>query len=111
MKSINRMIAILSVLVVLCLVSAVSASAGSVYRIGDTDNSGSVNVRDAALVQKSVVHLVELNKTQKKAGDVNKDNRVNIHDATIIQKYCAGRETGCQIGKYVDENELPYVGA
>ena len=61
--------------------------------IGDVNNDNSVDVLDAALVQKYASGKAFLNDEQLAVGDVNGDNSVDILDATEIQKFAAGTIT------------------
>lgn len=61
------------------------------YKIGDTDLSGQVTVKDATLIQKYIASIVDnLNRTQLFLANCDGVGDVNIKDATQIQKYCAG---------------------
>lgn len=60
------------------------------YISGDVDGSGGVSIKDATLIQKSLLNMVFLNDAQMLAADVNGDNQVNILDVSAIQKYVAG---------------------
>lgn len=55
--------------------------------LGDVNCDGSITVKDATLVQKSIAKLATLSAAQEKLADVNKDNAISIKDATLIQKY------------------------
>lgn len=61
---------------------------------GDTDLSGSINVKDATMIQKGIAGIVELSQKQTFAGNVVESDALNIKDATAIQKWCAGINTG-----------------
>jgi len=58
--------------------------------LGDADLNGSVNVKDATIIQKHVASLLTLDEAALAVSDTNKDNRVNVSDATTIQKLVAG---------------------
>ncbi|MBQ4569836.1 MAG: starch-binding protein [Ruminococcus sp.] len=60
------------------------------YLYGDTDLSGTVNVKDATAVQKHTASLINLEGDALVQADVNADGTVNVKDATAIQKYVAG---------------------
>lgn len=76
----------------------------SVYRIGDVNKDGVLNIKDATLIQKKLASLVELEDSIiggngddaystgicYSYADFNRDKSVNIKDATAIQKYLAG---------------------
>lgn len=65
-----------------------SSQDNPVGMMGDADNSGDVNVKDATTIQKYSAGIsVNINLL---VSDVTKDNTVDVRDATTIQKYCAG---------------------
>ena len=66
---------------------------GHLYYVGDADNNGVVNVKDATAIQK---HLADIATCRVIAADVD-GNGLNIKDATAIQKYLAGIETNLKI--------------
>jgi len=84
----------LSFLIVALVVFCVSASAVSYGGIrGDADNNGTINVKDATLVQKCIASLEEFdNFFGKDRADSDSNGIVNIKDTTIIQKFVAGIE-------------------
>ncbi|MGN0453247.1 MAG: alpha-amylase family glycosyl hydrolase [Ruminococcus sp.] len=61
-----------------------------VILLGDADENGVVNVKDATAVQKDVAGIKKLTDTGSDNADVNRDNIVNVKDATAIQKKAAG---------------------
>lgn len=69
-------------------VSEIAATEG--FELGDVDFSGSVNVKDATLIQKATARLAQLTDEARALADVNADNKVNVTDATTIQKYLSG---------------------
>ncbi len=68
---------------------------------GDSDGNGTVNIKDATLIQKYVADLAKLNVMQYKCADANADGSTNIKDATEIQKYIADIKTKAPIGETV----------
>lgn len=62
--------------------------------MGDTDLSGSINVKDATLIQKALADITTLSAKENLAGNVISTDELNIRDATAIQKWCAGMDTG-----------------
>ncbi len=68
---------------------------------GDSDGNGTVNVKDATLIQKYVADLAVLNDMQHKCADADVSGTVNIKDATVIQKHIAGLKTGYPVGEVV----------
>ncbi len=64
----------------------------AVKTMGDTEQDGEVNIKDATAIQKYLAMLVEFNAMQKEVADFNSDGDVSISDATAIQKMLAGLE-------------------
>lgn len=60
------------------------------YELGDTNTDGTVNIKDATLVQKHLAGILLLSDNGYAVADYNKDNVINIKDATAIQKFLAG---------------------
>lgn len=71
------------------------------YVIGDADENGSVNVKDATAIQKHAAGIITLTDTGRALADVDENGSVNVKDATAIQKWLAGIETGLYIGEYI----------
>lgn len=63
------------------------------YDIGDVNQDGNVDIKDATLIQFYVSTLKELNSEQLALADTNSDGEVTIADATLIQKFLAGLVT------------------
>lgn len=57
--------------------------------IGDTDNNGSINIKDVTLLQKTLAKVKMETYIRNLIADFNRDGMVNIKDATAIQKYIA----------------------
>ncbi len=85
--------------------------------IGDVDDDGVVNIKDATLIQKYIASLVEIEEYQCILANVIEDYdeadlpNVNIKDATAIQKHIAGLDSGSDmIGETLgEESSLPVV--
>ncbi|MBQ3073588.1 MAG: CotH kinase family protein [Ruminococcus sp.] len=58
--------------------------------LGDADENGIVNIKDATLIQKHVAGLVTLQGEALNLSDCDKDTKVTVKDATAIQKLVAG---------------------
>lgn len=58
--------------------------------VGDANNDGKVNVRDATLIQKDLAKVTELTPLGNQVSDVNFDGKLTVKDATAIQKQIAG---------------------
>ncbi len=69
--------------------------------LGDVNDDGKVNIKDATLIQKALAKLAEFTEAEILRADVNSDTKVNIKDATAIQKFVAKIETGLPIGEPV----------
>ena len=67
--------------------------------LGDANEDGKVNIKDATLIQKSIANLTELTEIGEALADADLNTKINIKDATAIQKHIAGIETGYPIGK------------
>ncbi len=70
--------------------------------LGDANEDGIVNIKDATAIQKHIASLEALTDTGVLLADVDTSGDVNIKDATAIQKYIAGIETGYSIGELVE---------
>ncbi len=66
-------------------IAAVSAMINPRY-IGDTNNDGVVNIKDATLIQKSLAEIATLDALTKNIADVWYDGTLTVKDATAIQK-------------------------
>ena len=69
------------------------------WLLGDSNEDGKVNIKDATLIQKSIANLTTLTETGEALADADLNTKINIKDATAIQKHIAGIETGYPIGK------------
>lgn len=68
---------------------------GSRYRLyglamGDTNQSGYVNIYDAGLIQKYIAGEEAFDSLSEHNADVNHDGRISVEDVTTIQKFLAG---------------------
>lgn len=78
-----------------------SVTPGKTILLGDSDLDGTVNIRDASLIQKVTAFLETLDADGELASDVDGSGGVNIKDATYIQKHTAAIDTEYPIGKPV----------
>lgn len=69
---------------------AVFAADLSGYKTGDADLNGSINIKDATLIQKNVAGLASLEGEALSLADADANGVVNVKDATLIQKFVAG---------------------
>ncbi|MBQ8000761.1 MAG: dockerin type I repeat-containing protein [Ruminococcus sp.] len=70
--------------------------------LGDVNEDGEVNIKDATAIQKYIAQLEALSDTALTLADTDSDTDVNIKDATAIQKHIAGINTGYPIGDAVN---------
>ena len=59
------------------------------YQKGDVNLDGKINIKDATLVQKYLVKIVDLTDKQRSLADFDGDLTVSISDTTAIQKWIA----------------------
>lgn len=64
---------------------------GMAKMIGDVNGDRSVDILDAAMIQKYAANLVELSELQLDTADVNFDGNVDALDSTDIMKYTVGK--------------------
>lgn len=57
------------------------------YTLGDVNDDGKINARDAKMTLQYYTKKIDLTENQKLAADVNKDNKVNARDAKLILQY------------------------
>lgn len=69
--------------------------------LGDADDNGKINVKDATLIQRYAAKLSDLSEIAFKRSDVNSDDKVNVKDATAIQKFVAKIEVPYPIGECI----------
>lgn len=79
-----------ALLVLVMLSVAVFAADSTQFKTGDADLNGSINIKDATLIQKSVAGLATLEEESEKLADADANGTVNVKDATLIQKFVAG---------------------
>lgn len=61
------------------------------YTLGDINEDGQINARDAKLALQYYVGKIDLTETQKLAADVNEDGEINARDAKLILQYYVGK--------------------
>ncbi len=71
------------------------------YLLGDTDNSGTVTISDATVIQKKLAGLVIFNDIASLCADTDRDGEITIKDATTIQKFLAQLLTDTEIDTYL----------
>lgn len=67
--------------------------------LGDADQNGEVNVRDATAIQKHSANVAALSGDALIAADADQNAVVNIKDATAIQKFTAQQPVSTPIGE------------
>ncbi len=77
--------------------------------LGDADQNGKVNVKDATTIQKHAADLLRLEGEGLAAADADGSGKVNVKDATAIQKHIADMETGFAIGEVMPGTTTPDV--
>ncbi len=60
------------------------------YEMGDANQDGKLNIRDATIIQKYLAKLADLDDVQMLLADFDGNGKVNVKDATAIQKFIAG---------------------
>ena len=81
---------VIALLLPMACVSNISVSAeANTYKLGDVDRNGRINVRDAALIQRYVAKLAELDADQLYLANVDGRTGVTVRDAAIIQRNVA----------------------
>lgn len=68
------------------------ALAWNVRTMGDSNNDGKVNIKDATQIQRYVASFIDDSSPNfnYKNSDTDADGKITIKDATVIQKYVAG---------------------
>ncbi len=59
-------------------------------QVGDTNNDGNVNIKDATAIQKHLVEISVLDRISADISDADNDYKLTVRDATAIQKKIAG---------------------
>lgn len=89
-----------------------TATQTEIFKYGDVNKDGSINIVDVTLIQKSLAGLATLSKYQEKLATVD-SWELSVADATDIQKFLANREfSSFIINRYcrnIYDTEQPYV--
>lgn len=88
----KRVTAILLSLLLILSGTQVLAMSYENYQNGDVNMDGGLSIKDATLIQMSLVGSTTLTDAQKLLADTNLDGKVNIMDVTKIQKVLASLE-------------------
>lgn len=75
--------------VIIIVSSSVCVCAKEVYKLGDANKDGSVNIIDTTYIQRYLAKMSNETEIELSLADVNGDNTINILDATMIQMYLA----------------------
>lgn len=87
----KKVLLVFFALLVLAMLSvAVFSAENTRFKTGDADLNGSVNIKDATLIQKYVAGLTALDGVSEQLADADANGTVNVKDATLIQKFVAG---------------------
>ena len=71
------------------------------YKLGDANLDGVVNIKDATTIQKHTASLITLSFFERLAADVTGNTIVNVVDATDIMKFVAGIPVRFDIGQVI----------
>lgn len=72
------------------------------YILGDVDNDGDVEIRDATWIQRHVTKEEMPFTISKTTADVDVDGNITVMDATVIQYYLANMKTAYKIGEKIE---------
>ncbi len=92
---------VLAVIFVFSTLAALTVSSAS-YVIGDLDNDGSINGKDANILKRYISGAGDI--ADLRCGDINKDGNVNGTDSNFLLRYIAGVYV---IDQPKDEPEVP----
>ncbi len=70
----------------------------SLQLLGDANDDGSVNVKDATVIQKHLVGIAVIPDELYTVCDIDADSSITIKDATCIRKCLAGIDTSTAVG-------------
>lgn len=62
------------------------------YILGDANNDGKLNVRDAAFIASSIAKGIQISPIENPAADYNLDEKVNVRDAAAIASSLSGKK-------------------
>lgn len=80
----------LMLMIIISVSSITFAAADSTELTGDLNSDGTINIKDATLLQKHLADIITLDNKILSHADVDSNGKITILDATIIQKYVAG---------------------
>ncbi len=75
--------------------------AAELFKLGDVDMNGSVEIIDATMIQRDLADIISLSKPAMRLADVDGDSAVSILDCTYIQRYLAGLDAPEGIGELI----------
>ncbi|MBQ2943733.1 MAG: hypothetical protein IJD93_03415 [Ruminococcus sp.] len=67
-----------------------TATSMNLRQVGDSNNDGTVNIKDATAIQKHLAELQVMDKISADVSDADSDYSLTIKDATTVQKKIAG---------------------
>lgn len=59
------------------------------FSLGDVNQDGKINIRDATTIQKYIAKMIDLSEDSIALADFDQNSKVNVKDATAIQKHIA----------------------
>jgi len=62
----------------------------SIYKIGDINDDGIINVQDVVIAMQHVLMIDELAEEQAAMADVNGDGEINVVDVTLLMQFALG---------------------
>lgn len=88
----KRFISLLICVLLIASMTVAGAFSSANYINGDADRDGYLSIRDATLIQKSLIDMVSLDEEQLILADFDLDGGISIKDVTKIQKVLVGLE-------------------
>lgn len=73
------------------------------YLVGDANEDGKINIKDATAIQKHLAKIESLSETGILAAMIIDSDKLSVKDATLIQKYLAGYDVIHPIGETVEK--------
>jgi hypothetical protein len=88
-KALSFVLVLAMIMSMACITNFSVSAETNQYKLGDVNMDGSVNVKDASLIQRYSASLVDFTEDEKYLANVNGDKSVNVKDATYIQRFLA----------------------
>ena len=97
MNTFKKLISIILVIII-TFISAfavcaedVQPSSPVVYKAGDVDGNGVINIDDVTVYQLTLIHKLPESEAFLKNAETYSDQKISIRDVTVIQLYLVGR--------------------